>query len=58
MNYDTSFVSETGGRKVNEDTYGYQIAPSGGCWVVADGLGGASGRTASLLFSLYFPLSI
>jgi len=50
MNYDTSFVSEIGGRKVNEDTYGYQIAPSGGCWVVADGLGGhRGGQPASFL---------
>jgi serine/threonine protein phosphatase PrpC len=50
MNYDTSFVSQPGGRKVNEDTCGYQIAPSGGCWVIADGLGGhRGGQSASLL---------
>ncbi|MHC1761983.1 MAG: PP2C family serine/threonine-protein phosphatase [Negativicutes bacterium] len=41
-------MSKPGGRKNNQDSYGFELVDHGGCWVVADGLGGhAGGETAS-----------
>lgn len=48
MHMDTAGVSKPGGRKNNQDSYGFELVDHGGCWVVADGLGGhAGGETAS-----------
>ena len=44
----TAGLSKAGGRKTNQDCYGAESGDNGGCWVVADGLGGhAGGETAS-----------
>ena len=44
----TAGLSKAGGRKSNQDSYGAEPGDNGGCWVVADGLGGhAGGETAS-----------
>ncbi|MZP29824.1 serine/threonine-protein phosphatase [Heliobacterium undosum] len=43
MNLITAFLSEKGGRKVNQDACGYRDLPKGGCWLIADGLGGHRG---------------
>jgi serine/threonine protein phosphatase PrpC len=48
MMIDTAALSKPGGRRNNQDAYGYEATPLYGCWVVADGLGGhAGGETAS-----------
>ena len=48
MRMDVAGLSKAGGRKNNQDFYGFEIGAGGGCWVVADGLGGhAGGETAS-----------
>lgn len=48
MKLDTAWLSQAGGRKTNQDHCGFASDESGGCWVVADGLGGhAGGETAS-----------
>jgi len=48
MRMDSACVSKIGGRKANQDACGYEINDAGGCWVVADGLGGhAGGEVAS-----------
>lgn len=48
MMIDTAALSMTGGRKGNQDAYGFERNDGGGCWAVADGLGGhAGGATAS-----------
>lgn len=48
MRMDTAGVSKPGGRKNNQDSYGFELVDHGGCWVVADGLGGhAGGEMAS-----------
>lgn len=45
---ETASLSKQGGRKNNQDSLGFELNESGGCWVVADGLGGhAGGETAS-----------
>ena len=44
----TAGLSKAGGRKTNQDSFGTEPGDDGGCWVVADGLGGhAGGETAS-----------
>lgn len=44
----TAGLSKVGGRKANQDCYGAEAGDNGGCWAVADGLGGhAGGETAS-----------
>lgn len=46
----TAYISQTGQRKRNEDTYGYWTSDKGCCWVVSDGAGGhGSGDLASQL---------
>lgn len=40
MLFQTGIVSHEGGRSVNEDFADFHMAEGGGCWVVADGLGG------------------
>ena len=48
MMIDTAALSKPGGRRNNQDAFGYEATPLNGCWVVADGLGGhAGGETAS-----------
>ena len=48
MMFDTASLSRTGGRRSNQDSFGYEANQAKGCWVVADGLGGhAGGETAS-----------
>jgi serine/threonine protein phosphatase PrpC len=48
MMFDTASLSQTGGRRSNQDSFGYEANQAKGCWVVADGLGGhAGGETAS-----------
>ncbi|WP_035256874.1 PP2C family protein-serine/threonine phosphatase [Desulfatirhabdium butyrativorans] len=50
MKYDTSWISNPGGQMVNEDACAYHLVPTGGSWVVADGLGGhRGGQKASSL---------
>ncbi|THB68300.1 MAG: serine/threonine-protein phosphatase [Desulfovibrio sp.] len=50
MKFRTASLSEQGGRDVNQDHCGYRILDKGGCWVVADGLGGhRGGEVASQL---------
>lgn len=45
---ETAALSKPGGRKVNQDAYGFELRGETGCWAVADGLGGhAGGETAS-----------
>jgi serine/threonine protein phosphatase PrpC len=41
--FETATLSSPGGRKGNEDFLGYRAAESGGCWALADGLGGHRG---------------
>ena len=46
----TTFTSQTGQRKRNEDTCGYWTSDKGCCWIVSDGAGGhGSGDVASHL---------
>ncbi|WP_078410205.1 PP2C family protein-serine/threonine phosphatase [Priestia abyssalis] len=40
MLFQTGIVSHEGGRRVNEDFADFYMERGGGCWVVADGLGG------------------
>ena len=48
MTSDTATLSNKGGRRNNQDSFGCEYAGPNGCWVVADGLGGhAGGETAS-----------
>ncbi len=48
MKFDTATLSQTGGRRSNQDSFGFEANQAAGCWVVADGLGGhAGGETAS-----------
>ncbi len=48
MRMETACLSKPGGRKNNQDAYGFEIRGISGCWTVADGLGGhAGGETAS-----------
>ncbi len=48
MMIDTAGLSKAGGRKGNQDAYGCEVNEAGGCWAVADGLGGhAGGEIAS-----------
>lgn len=48
MRVDVAALSKAGGRSHNQDSYGYELDDLGGCWIVADGLGGhAGGETAS-----------
>ena len=48
MTVDTAMLSHAGGRRSNQDSFGYEANQIKGCWVVADGLGGhAGGETAS-----------
>lgn len=50
LELDTCYISETGGRKRNEDACGYWQSGSSGCWVLSDGAGGhGSGDVASRL---------
>lgn len=45
---ETAALSKPGGRKSNQDAYGFELRQAAGCWAVADGLGGhAGGETAS-----------
>lgn len=43
MMIDTAGLSKAGGRKGNQDAYGFEVNAAGGCWAVADGLGGHAG---------------
>lgn len=48
MTIDTAALSQAGGRRTNQDAFGYEVNQGKGCWVIADGLGGhAGGETAS-----------
>ena len=48
MMFETACLSKAGGRRINQDAYEYESDASGGCWVIADGLGGhAGGEIAS-----------
>lgn len=48
MKTETAWISKPGGRKSNQDACGFTSDEAGGCWVVADGLGGhAGGEIAS-----------
>lgn len=51
MEFETFAVTDQGGRKKNEDSINYYYqSGTGGCWVVADGLGGhAAGEVASAI---------
>ncbi len=51
LRYSTATCSRTGGRPYNEDAVGFrERAEGGGCWLVADGLGGhGGGEVASRL---------
>lgn len=40
MLFQTGMISHEGGRRVNEDFADFVLEEDGGCWVVADGLGG------------------
>lgn len=55
MIFQTSVISNKGGRKVNEDYADFLLTEGGGCWVVADGLGGhRAGDIASKLAAQIF----
>ena len=41
--FETATLSAPGGRMDNEDFVGYRVSKSGGCWALADGLGGHRG---------------
>ena len=48
MRMESACLSKVGGRKANQDAYGFECNEDGGCWLVADGLGGhAGGEVAS-----------
>src|SRR5690606_21019012 len=48
----TAFITDKGGREVNQDYVNYIQLEDSGCWVVADGLGGLlAGEVASKLAS-------
>lgn len=48
--FETATLSEPGGRLENEDAVAYRMVEGGGCWVLADGLGGhRGGEVASRL---------
>lgn len=50
LELETCYISETGGRKRNEDACGYWQSGRSGCWVLSDGAGGhGSGDVASRL---------
>jgi len=50
IEFQTSYISETGRRQRNEDACGYWSSEQGCCWVVSDGAGGhGSGDKASRL---------
>lgn len=51
LHYTTATLSRAGGREYNEDALGFrESAVAGGCWVLADGLGGhGGGEVASRL---------
>ncbi|MEH7523944.1 protein phosphatase 2C domain-containing protein [Bacillus sp. JJ1503] len=50
MQYSSASISNKGGREVNQDFIGFNELENGGCWVVADGLGGyQAGEVASRL---------
>ena len=50
MRFDTSILSESGGRGYNEDRCGFAECEGRYCWVLADGLGGhGSGEKAAML---------
>lgn len=40
MQYETAVISHKGGRDVNQDYAAFSKSTEGGCWVLADGLGG------------------
>lgn len=43
LRYSTATLSHAGGRSYNEDCLGFHERANGGCWVLADGLGGHGG---------------
>ena len=46
--FDTSILSNRGGRESNQDDARHLASPGGGCWVLCDGLGGhGGGETAA-----------
>lgn len=46
--FDTSILSNRGGREANQDDARHLASPGGGCWVLCDGLGGhGGGETAA-----------
>lgn len=47
MQFFTARITAAGGRKFNEDNYGFERLEQAGCWVVADGLGGHKGGAAA-----------
>jgi PPM family protein phosphatase len=50
IEFQTSYITETGRRQRNEDACGYWSSEQGSCWVVSDGAGGhGSGDKASKL---------
>lgn len=48
--FSTALISSPGGRTSNQDSADYRLRAAGGCWVVADGLGGhrAGERAAAI----------
>ena len=50
MQYETAVISHKGGREANQDYAAFSEFKEGGCWVLADGLGGyQAGEVASKL---------
>src|SRR3954454_17646844 len=50
MQYETAVISYKGGRDVNQDYAAFSESKEGGCWILADGLGGyQAGEVASKL---------
>jgi serine/threonine protein phosphatase PrpC len=58
MQIDSACLSKPGGRKANQDACGYKINDTGGCWIVADGLGGHAGGAIASRVAVDMVLSL